>query len=280
MNTAIFITSHNRADKVMTYNTLKKGGYTGRVFIVIDDEDEQLDLYVKNYGSAIIVYNKEKAMSECDTVINTGLKKSVTFARIAVEKIAQKSNLDAFAILDDDILNLRYRIIEDGKVKSMSVRSGLDKVFEYYYSFMLQNDIAVTSFCSPMFYVAGTHNLATRLTKSREAYQIFLRNPKFKLNWVGVMRQDMLTNSLTEQIGYVWLTLPYISYDAIPMNEFRSNIGGMHETYQNMPEYVRAMLGVIVHPSSLYVRCNETCTKIGWIRDNGLPCIISSRFKK
>ena len=40
---AVFILTHGRADNVVTMKTLKKGGYTGRWYMIIDNEDEQKD---------------------------------------------------------------------------------------------------------------------------------------------------------------------------------------------------------------------------------------------
>ena len=34
------ILTHGRAERVHTYRSLRKQGYTGRIVIVIDDEDE------------------------------------------------------------------------------------------------------------------------------------------------------------------------------------------------------------------------------------------------
>ena len=36
----VFILTHGRHDRVHTYNTLLKAGYTGKIYIVIDDEDQ------------------------------------------------------------------------------------------------------------------------------------------------------------------------------------------------------------------------------------------------
>ena len=36
-----FILTHGRADNVITYNTLRNHGYTGRIVLIIDDEDTQ-----------------------------------------------------------------------------------------------------------------------------------------------------------------------------------------------------------------------------------------------
>ena len=37
---AVIIT-HGRPDKIPTYNSLRRHGYTGRIFIVVDDEDKR-----------------------------------------------------------------------------------------------------------------------------------------------------------------------------------------------------------------------------------------------
>ena len=40
-NFAVFILTHGRPDNVITYNTIKSSGYTGRIFIIIDNEDKK-----------------------------------------------------------------------------------------------------------------------------------------------------------------------------------------------------------------------------------------------
>lgn len=46
-NFAVFILSHGRAGKVYTFDTLRKQGYTGKIYIIIDNEDEQEAEYKK-----------------------------------------------------------------------------------------------------------------------------------------------------------------------------------------------------------------------------------------
>ena len=48
-NSAIFILSHGRANKIFTLNTLNKCHYTGKVYILIDDQDPQADEYKRLY---------------------------------------------------------------------------------------------------------------------------------------------------------------------------------------------------------------------------------------
>ena len=44
---AVFILTHGRANNVITYATLKKQGYTGKIYLMIDDEDKQAEEYKK-----------------------------------------------------------------------------------------------------------------------------------------------------------------------------------------------------------------------------------------
>ena len=63
---AIMILSHGRADNVRTVNTLKEVNYTGKWYIIIDDEDNQRDEYIKNFGKEhIIIFNKEDDIHYC-----------------------------------------------------------------------------------------------------------------------------------------------------------------------------------------------------------------------
>ena len=57
-NFAIFILSHMRAEKVITYKTLIKANYTGKIYIIIDNEDEQKNLYLKKFGDKVIIFDK------------------------------------------------------------------------------------------------------------------------------------------------------------------------------------------------------------------------------
>ena len=55
---AVLILSHGRADNVITYKTLQRAGYTGRIYIVIDNEDKQADRYYQNFGDKVIMFDK------------------------------------------------------------------------------------------------------------------------------------------------------------------------------------------------------------------------------
>lgn len=279
MNFAVFITTHSRVESTTTYDTLRRAGYTGKIYTVVDNEDEQLMRYLNRYPD-VLVYNKQLQFNRCDKVIKTTQKASVTYARNAVEEYAKHFKLDTFLVCDDDIIGLRYRWVEGDTVRSLAMTSGLDKVLEYYAQFILDHDIAVTSFVHMLFYMSGVHNLNKRISEQRDAVQIFFRNTKFDMNWIGVMRQDILTNTETSKRGYIWWALPFITYDAKAMNETGENKGGMIDTYKNISEFERTFLGVITSPFCIKVGCANDRIKMSWNKSASYPMIVSSRWKK
>ena len=58
-NLAVFILSHGRPDNVITYETLRKQGYTGKIYIIVDDEDKTINKYKEKYKNEIIVFSKQ-----------------------------------------------------------------------------------------------------------------------------------------------------------------------------------------------------------------------------
>lgn len=49
-NFCTFILTHGRAGNVITYKTLKDEGYTGPLFLAVDNEDSQIAEYQKISG--------------------------------------------------------------------------------------------------------------------------------------------------------------------------------------------------------------------------------------
>ena len=59
---AVFILTHGRADNVVTLKSLLRGGYTGRWYMVIDDEDDDAEKYQGKYGADhVIMFDKQAA---------------------------------------------------------------------------------------------------------------------------------------------------------------------------------------------------------------------------
>ena len=63
---AVFILSHGRADTISTYKALRDGGYTGRTYVVIDNEDDQEEMYRQKFGGDIIQFDKRDYLEKTD----------------------------------------------------------------------------------------------------------------------------------------------------------------------------------------------------------------------
>jgi len=64
---AIFILTHGRPTNIKTMATLKECGYTGRLYLVVDDEDKTLDKYIANFGKdRVVVFNKKEMADQVD----------------------------------------------------------------------------------------------------------------------------------------------------------------------------------------------------------------------
>ncbi len=67
---AALIISHKRPDRVITYSTLKKSGYTGRVVIILDDEDPTIEKYKQKFKDEVYVFNKKTAEKNVNPAIH------------------------------------------------------------------------------------------------------------------------------------------------------------------------------------------------------------------
>ena len=100
---AVFILTHGRADNVVTVPAIKKAGYTGKIYFIIDDEDEQAEEYKKNFGAdRVIIFDKQAAYDRADTMDNFNDHRAIIYARNECWRIAEELGLKYFLMLDDD----------------------------------------------------------------------------------------------------------------------------------------------------------------------------------
>lgn len=66
---AVFILTHGRADNVVTADTLKRQKYSGKVYFIIDNEDDEAELYREKFGAEnVIMFDKAAAVARADTM--------------------------------------------------------------------------------------------------------------------------------------------------------------------------------------------------------------------
>ena len=119
-NFAIFILSHGRADNMLTLKTLDRCGYTGKWYIIIDNEDKQADLYYSNFGKdRVVMFDKKEKAKTTDTMDLQEKRNIVLFARNSCHDIAKSLGLDYFLVLDDDYTEFRMRFDKNGVFSSL-----------------------------------------------------------------------------------------------------------------------------------------------------------------
>ena len=114
-NFAAFILTHGRADNVITYETLKKTGYTGKIYIVIDNEDKTSKDYYDRFGNKVVVFDKKKISKTFDEADNFNDRRSIVYARNACFNIAKKLGIKYFIQLDDDYTTFRFAANDKGE---------------------------------------------------------------------------------------------------------------------------------------------------------------------
>lgn len=132
------ILTHGRPDRVHTLKSLRRHGYTGRVAIVIDDEDDRAADYRREFGDDVVIFSKRDAAVETDEADNRTDLKGVVYARNASWSIARRLGARYFVQLDDDYLDFRHKRDErDLYINKADIRD-LDAVFDamldYFYS--------------------------------------------------------------------------------------------------------------------------------------------------
>lgn len=279
MNYGVFVISHGRPDKQHTLKTLRDCGYTRELYLVLDDEDDTYPLYHHNleYCDDILQFKKQTYIDKTDTVTADKKRSSPVYARNCVEEYANDRNYDAYIIMDDDIQNLRYRWVEDGSVKSLSLTQNLDDVLDNYIAFMLENDISATSFSNVMLYVGGSSGVDNRIMNNREMYQIHMRNLKFPVEWKSIINNDTITELMYSRMGYHIWSLPFVIYDSPKMNTLP---GGMKSVYDSLSEFNRAFMATVVMPSVCRPVVSNGHIVIGRSRQAAYPKVISGRYKK
>lgn len=249
---AAFILTHGRPDKVLTYDTLRKGGYTGAVYFIVDNEDGTVDRYRKKYGSEnVIVFDKKAAADRVDEGNNFDNRKVILHARNASFDIANELGLTHFVQLDDDYNSLLYRMGEGkhvGKVRpsaSKTIRN-LDAVFAALVEFLEETPTQVIAISQGGDHAGGF----TGLRLARKAMNCFVCSTSRRFQFVGAINEDVNTYVLQGMRGALFLTFTGLQLN---QQQTQKQAGGMTDVYLRHGTYVKSFTSVLFAPSCVSV---------------------------
>lgn len=269
----VFILTHGRPNNVKTYKLLRARGYTGKIYLIVDNEDKTINEYQDKYGKEFVkIFNKKEYADKIDEGNNFDNRKVIIHARNACFDIAKELGYTYFIELDDDYYSLGYRY-DEGEKKI----NNLDKVFDL----MLEYYINTPQILSIAFSQGGDHiGGFSGIKLKRKCMNSFICSINRPFKFIGSINEDVNTYTTLGSRGMLFLTFTNIN---LSQGDTQSNDGGMTDQYAISGTYVKSMHSVIMHPSSCkasmmntkYPRIHHS---ISW--NNTTPMIISENHKK
>lgn len=189
----VFILTHGRASNVKTLRTLKKAGYTGKVILVIDNEDEMESDYKRIYGKDnVYVFNKEEAMEQCDTMDNFEKHNIVLYARNKCWDIAKELGYKYFLVLDDDYTQIAFKVVLENKFKNIKVKNA-DMLFDIMLDYLDVTGAYTIAFAQGGDFIGGKDNKRYYEKILRKAMNSFFCKTNRRM-------QNMVINDLMDLI--------------------------------------------------------------------------------
>lgn len=269
---AVFILTHGRPDNVKTYSTLKKCGYTGDIYLIIDNEDKTIEQYVKNYGDEYIkIFDKKYMADQIDEANNFDERRTITHARNACFRIAKDLGIKYFIQLDDDYYYFGYRYDTGAKIIK-----NLDAVFNIILDFYKTNNIKSIAFGQGGDHIGGFSGIKLK----RKCMNSFFCSTDREFQFIGSMNEDVNTYTTLGSRGEIFFTFTNLQLD---QKDTQSQTNGITDMYKKFGTYCKSFTTTMMHPSSVKVSMMNSNNprihhSICW--KNTTPMILSSIHKK
>jgi hypothetical protein len=268
---AAFILTYGRPDRVFTYETLRKAGYTGKIYIVIDDEDKTANAYRERFGNNVLTFSKSEIARAFDEGDNFNDRRAIIYARNACFDLARETGIRHFVQLDDDYYWFGYRLD-----KGFSIH-GIDGVLESLVEFVEKTPALTIAFSQGGDHIGG----ATKPIKlKRKAMNSFVCSVDKPFSFVGRINEDVNTYASRSRAGDLFFTLTSIQLD---QKSTQTNAGGMTELYLDSGTYVKSFYSVMYAPSCVTIRdmgevARRLHHRVDW--NAAAPCIIRESYRK
>lgn len=281
-NYAVFILTHGRPDNVITYRTLRKQGYTGRIFLIVDDEDKTINEYKKTYKNEVIVFSKKDYEKTFDIMDNFIGNKVIVYARNACYDIARKLKLDYFFEYEDDYTQFQYRFIDKESLRGKQI-TDLDSVLDVMIVCLEETNFDTIAFSQGGDFIGGA-NAFKHNTFKRKAMNSFVfkvnKDKADDINFIGRMNDDVNTYLTLGKVGKLFIQMSNVNLVQV---QTQSNAGGNTEAYKKYGTYVKSFYSVMAEPSccsiNLMGRTDKRLHhKISW--NNAVPKIVEEKYRK
>ena len=288
---AAFIFSHGRANRVATYDALIKGGYTGKIYVVIDDEDDDADEYFDRFGvDQIMVFSKDDPLARYDFGMVNPPRGAIGYAKTWLDHTVAGLGLTHYIMCDDDIQSFAFKFFINGHSREMRAHC-LDAIFEAMFGFLDTSGAIAVCPSQGGDYIGGaqrndTGGKSVGAVKRRCVNVFFCRVGK-PIQWAGIFNEDISAYTLMGQRGELFFTINHLMMHQLPTMVMS---GGMTDSYQRYGLYVKVFFVVMHCPSCVKVSAIQGTSsslstgrvrfhhRVAW--KNCVPMILSERYRK
>lgn len=275
-----FILTHGRPDRVFTYETMREAGYTGPIWIVIDDEDKAGAEYRKRFGDQVLVFSKAEIAKRFDEADNFYDRRSIVYARNACFDLAEQVGCRDFIQLDDDYTGFFYRFDADHFYGGWAARS-MDALCDAMTAYLDRIPALTIAFSQGGDHIGGGESHGLRAIRAkRKAMNTFFCRTDRRFDFVGRINEDVNTYVGSGRRGDLLLTLMSVQVNQM---QTQSNAGGMTELYLDSGTYIKTFYTVMMAPSCVKVstmgRVNRRIHhRVRW--RNAVPMILREEHRK
>jgi hypothetical protein len=284
-NFACFILSHGRPNKVHTYRSLKNAGYTGKIYILCDNEDKTINQYKETYGDQVIVFDKTKYAKHVDACDNYNVRNSIVYARNYNFALAREMGITHFLQLDDDytyfawVLDHLNEYVSTGSI----MKTCLDEVFNCYLDFLDSTNVDSLAMAQGGDLLGGMDGFLKKYIKGhyrRKAMNTFFfksaANPVFR----GRVNDDVNLYVEGGRKGQIYLTC---FRTEIFQPQTQQESGGCTDIYKKLGTYIKSFYSVMVAPSCVKIaimhsKHSRLHHAVSW--NNCCPVIIDEKYRK
>lgn len=282
----VFILSHGRPDKQLTYATLRREGYTGPIRIVCDDEDDTVPQYEKNFPGEVLVFNKVKEIARTETFYNKPYHKAVIYARGTLYDFSRQLGWTHFIMMDDDYYHIYfkwnhyYKEVGLTRFKGMEAQR-LDELFDATFDLLACSPASTISFAQGGDTLGGSSGKAGTKYAGRKAMNSHFVDVSKPLTFRSFVNEDVNLYAEFPFNRFIFQT-NRVSVDPAHTQQLK---GGATDMYLAFGTYVKSFMSVIANPSAVKVQFMQNGKQQGRLHHlvktkNAAPELVSGRWKK
>jgi len=255
---AILILTHGRAGNILTLDALKKARYSGRWYMVLDDEDSQVEEYRALYGKEnCVIFSKEETAKTTDAGDNLPGRTAILWARNASFEIAKNLGLTYFQMLDDDITQLAIKYTNNDRSMLLGRQNRCyDDCVDMAIDFLDATGALSVAFGQGGDWIGGIGNKFAEQPVVRKCMNSFICRADRPFKFYGRMNEDVSTYVRNGMLGKLMFSIMPIT---LHPPQTQSIEGGMTEVYADSGTFQKSFYSVMYAPSAV---------KVGVIKDS------------